>query len=58
LKDHVIHLILHGCLHLLGFDHEAEADAETMEGIETRALARIGVADPYTRGDAGQPHPK
>lgn len=58
LKDHVIHLILHGCLHLLGFDHEAEEDAETMEGIETRALARIGVADPYMRGDAGQPHPK
>jgi len=57
LKDHVIHLILHGCLHLLGFDHEAEADAETMEGTETRALARIGVADPYMRGDAGQPHP-
>ena len=57
LKDHVIHLILHGCLHLLGFDHEAEEDAETMEGIETRALARIGVADPYTRGDAGQSHP-
>jgi probable rRNA maturation factor len=47
LKDHVIHLILHGCLHLLGFDHETQADAETMEGIETRALARIGVADPY-----------
>ena len=58
LKDHVIHLILHGCLHLLGFDHEAEADAETMEGVETRALARIGVADPYMRGDVGQPHPK
>jgi probable rRNA maturation factor len=57
LKDHVIHLILHGCLHLLGFDHETDADAETMEGIETRALARIGVSDPYTRGDAGQPHP-
>ena len=57
LKDHVIHLILHGCLHLLGFDHEAEEDAETMEGIETRALARIGVADPYMRDDAGQPHP-
>jgi probable rRNA maturation factor len=58
LKDHVIHLILHGCLHLLGFDHETEEDAQTMEGIETRALARIGVADPYLRGDAGQPHPK
>ena len=57
LKDHVIHLILHGCLHLLGFGHETDADAETMEGIETRALARIGVADPYVRGDAGQPHP-
>jgi probable rRNA maturation factor len=58
LKDHVIHLILHGCLHLLGFDHETGEDAETMEGIETRALARLGVADPYLRGDAGQPHPK
>lgn len=57
LKDHVIHLILHGCLHLLGFDHEADEDAETMEGIETRALAILGVADPYMRGDAGQPHP-
>ena len=57
LKDHVIHLILHGCLHLLGFDHETDADAETMEGIETSALARIGVADPFVRGDAGQPHP-
>ena len=57
LKDHVIHLILHGCLHLLGFDHETGEDAETMEGIETCALARIGVADPYLQGDAGQPHP-
>ena len=56
LKDHVIHLILHGCLHLLGFDHETDEDAETMEGIETCALARIGVADPYLRSDAGQPH--
>jgi probable rRNA maturation factor len=57
LKNHVIHLILHGCLHLLGFDHETGEDAETMEGIETRALALIGVEDPYLRGDAGQPHP-
>lgn len=57
LKDHVIHLILHGSLHLLGFDHESPEDAETMEGIETRALARIGVADPYLRSDAGQAHP-
>jgi probable rRNA maturation factor len=52
LKDHVIHLILHGCLHLLGFDHEREEDAETMEGLESRALARVGIPDPYLRGDA------
>lgn len=57
LKDHAIHLILHGCLHLLGFDHGTEADAQTMEGIETRALARLGIPDPYLRGGAGEPHP-
>jgi probable rRNA maturation factor len=57
LKNHAIHLILHGSLHLLGFDHDTDADAATMERIETRALARIGVDDPYLRGDAGQPHP-
>jgi probable rRNA maturation factor len=47
LKNHAIHLILHGSLHLLGFDHETDEDAETMERIETRALARMGVDDPY-----------
>lgn len=57
LKDHALHLILHACLHVLGFDHATEADAETMEGLETQALARIGVADPYSRGDAARPHP-
>ncbi|HUF87296.1 MAG TPA: rRNA maturation RNase YbeY [Thermohalobaculum sp.] len=57
LKDHVLHLILHGCLHLLGFDHADEEDAETMEGLETRALQRIGVPDPYSRGGAAGPHP-
>lgn len=56
LKNHAIHLILHGSLHLLGFDHESDADAAIMEGIETRALARMGVDDPYLRSDAGQPH--
>ncbi len=50
LKDHVAHLILHACLHLLGFDHGTGADADLMEGIETRALARIGVADPHSGG--------
>jgi probable rRNA maturation factor len=47
LADHVTHLVAHGILHLLGFDHVDDADAERMEAIETRALARIGVPDPY-----------
>jgi probable rRNA maturation factor len=57
LKDHVIHLILHGCLHLLGFDHETDEDAAAMEEIETGALARVGVSDPYGRDDAARPCP-
>lgn len=57
LKDYAVHLMLHGCLHLLGFDHQTDEDAEMMEGIETRALARMGVTNPYFRGDAGQPRP-
>jgi probable rRNA maturation factor len=44
---HVAHLIVHGTLHLLGFDHERDADATLMEGLETDILARLGVADPY-----------
>jgi len=47
LADHYRHLIVHGFLHLLGFDHEVDADAEAMEAMESRILARLGVADPY-----------
>ncbi len=47
--DHISHLILHGCLHLLGFDHEREGDAVLMEALETKALASIGIDDPYSR---------
>jgi probable rRNA maturation factor len=48
LADHCAHLIVHGTLHLLGYDHEAgESEAEAMEGLEIAALARLGVADPY-----------
>ncbi|MEM1160493.1 MAG: rRNA maturation RNase YbeY [Pseudomonadota bacterium] len=47
LKNHVLHLILHGCLHLLGYDHIHEADAALMEGLETRLLLRAGYPDPY-----------
>jgi probable rRNA maturation factor len=45
--DHLSHMIVHGFLHLLGFDHETESDAELMEATECRALARLGIADPY-----------
>ncbi|MEL6768086.1 MAG: rRNA maturation RNase YbeY [Pseudomonadota bacterium] len=55
LKDHVLHLILHGCLHLLGYDHQTEADAALMEDMERRQLARLGIADPYAGGEAGEP---
>jgi probable rRNA maturation factor len=47
LVDHATHLIMHGALHCLGFDHDSDDQAAVMEGIERRALARIGVADPY-----------
>jgi probable rRNA maturation factor len=47
LGDHATHLIVHGFLHLLGFDHLTDAQAETMESLETRILAELGIADPY-----------
>jgi probable rRNA maturation factor len=47
LADHLAHLVVHGVLHLLGFDHETAAEAERMEGLETMVLAGLGVADPY-----------
>jgi probable rRNA maturation factor len=45
--DHLRHLVVHGVLHLLGFDHQADADAATMEMLEIEILARLGVPDPY-----------
>ncbi len=51
LADHYRHLVVHGFLHLLGFDHETDADAQVMEAMETRILARLGVADPYRAGE-------
>ena len=47
LEDHIAHLIIHGFLHLLGYDHEVEAEAEAMEQLERTALKRMGIADPY-----------
>jgi probable rRNA maturation factor len=46
-QDHVTHLIVHGTLHLLGFDHENEPDAALMEGLETEILGNLGLPDPY-----------
>ena len=47
LENHFRHLVLHGFLHLLGYDHETDAEAETMEALETHILATLGVPDPY-----------
>jgi probable rRNA maturation factor len=49
LADHYRHLIAHGFLHLIGYDHGTNEEAERMEALETRILARLGVADPYAR---------
>jgi len=46
-NDHWAHLVVHGTLHLLGFDHETDVEAAEMEAIEREILASLGVADPY-----------
>jgi probable rRNA maturation factor len=47
LEDHIVHLVVHGFLHLLGHDHEQDDDAEKMEELERVALKRLGIPDPY-----------
>jgi len=44
---HLSHLAVHGFLHLIGYDHENEGDAEEMEALETQILAHLGIPDPY-----------
>ena len=51
LDGHLTHLVVHGVLHLLGCDHQADSQAEVMEGMERVILAGLGIADPY--GDDG-----
>ncbi len=46
-RDHLTHLILHSILHLIGYDHEDEKMANTMEALEVKILKRIGIANPY-----------
>jgi probable rRNA maturation factor len=49
LRDHTAHLMVHGTLHLLGYDHESDDEAEEMEALETRILKGLGISDPYER---------
>lgn len=46
-RDHYAHLTIHGVLHLLGHDHQIDADAKRMESLERRVLSGLGIADPY-----------
>ena len=47
MREHTLHLLVHGTLHLLGFDHERDRDATLMEGLETEILGKLGISDPY-----------
>jgi probable rRNA maturation factor len=52
-KHHLAHLAVHGFLHLMGYDHETDSQAEVMEGLERAALARLSITDPYRAHEPG-----
>ena len=53
-SHHFQHLVVHGLLHLMGYDHESESEADVMEGLEIRILAALGLGSPYA--DHSGPH--
>jgi probable rRNA maturation factor len=57
LSHHLQHLVVHGVLHLLGYDHMRDDDAEAMEGLERAVLAGLGVPDPYAAGEGEHDRP-
>jgi probable rRNA maturation factor len=55
LADHLAHLVVHGVLHLMGYDHEKESEAKRMERLEVKILAGLAIADPYRMPPAKRP---
>ncbi len=55
-EHHMMHLVIHGFLHILGYDHGNEAEATIMETLETRILAKMGISDPYADSDLLTPN--
>jgi probable rRNA maturation factor len=58
LSHHLQHLVAHGVLHLLGYDHENDAQADEMEGLERAVLAGLGIPDPYLTGEGDHDRPR
>ncbi len=57
IADHAVHLLVHGTLHLLGFDHERDLDATLMEELEVEILGKMGIRDPYSADDGRRDGP-
>jgi probable rRNA maturation factor len=58
LAHHLQHLVAHGVLHLLGYDHMSDAEADEMEGLERVVLAGLGIPDPYLAGEGDNDRPR